>query len=128
MRALGVFWGERMEPNPITGTFMLEPTAPPETVQFFRAMEELLPIYGGSIPESAALLDQVLRQDVIGVLDPGGQKGKALPVAEFAATAGVGPDELRVHAHHLHASGALAVTRKGLLQTIAGARMPAAHG
>lgn len=123
-----IWWGEPLTPNPITGRFELQPTAPPDTVEFFRQMEELVPLYGGSVPESAAQLDAVARRGTeLGILGwpgiPAG-RGFTVTVGELAAQAGISVDELRLHLHHMHASGILAVTQDGLLRFREGAVPP----
>lgn len=121
-------WGEPLVPHPSTGRFELADTAPPETIEFFRQVEELVPLYGGSVPESATVLDEVLRRGTqLGVLNASGRAGGLVSVAEFAQRVGVGVEELRWHAHHLHASGALGVTPEGLLRINVPAG-PRAHG
>ncbi|MEU8894166.1 hypothetical protein [Streptomyces sp. NPDC048442] len=110
-----VWWGEPLVPHPQTGRFDLKASAPPETVLFFEQMEELVPLYGGRVPESAALLDEVMRGDQIGLLNPDGETGSLIPVAEFAQKVGISVEELRLHHHHLHAGGLLSITEQGLI-------------
>ncbi|MFI5808759.1 hypothetical protein [Streptomyces sp. NPDC051561] len=104
-----------MIPHPQTGRFDLKAFAPSETVVFFAQMEEPFPVYGGRVPESAALLDEVMRGDQIGLMNPDGETGSLIPIAEFAQTVGVSVEELRLHHRHLHADGLLGITQQGLI-------------
>lgn len=110
------FWGETFSPNPFTGRFEVEPTAPAETVEFFRRLDDLVPSYGGTIPESAAMLDEALHRPEVGILPArDARTGSTMTPAELAARAGLDSSEARVHIHHLHRHGWIGVTTNGLI-------------
>ncbi|GGP01058.1 hypothetical protein [Wenjunlia tyrosinilytica] len=120
-------------PNPMTGGFDLEPTAPMDSRLYFaRVQELLLPLYRGRVPLAATYLDDRIKSGFIVLADddePDAQVS-VVPVAVFAEYVGHGDgndgrrsqevcpqlncggavhlaDEhaVWIHLHHLHAGG-----------------------
>ncbi|MFG2716202.1 hypothetical protein ACGFX2_37575 [Streptomyces goshikiensis] len=123
---------EWLTPNPLTGRFDLQATAPMDTRIFFTRIEELLlPIYRGRVPMAATYLDDRIKAGFIVYAegDDPHDTVSAVPVAEFADRVGshdgaghqdvcprlncsgkqhvAAEHRIWIHLHHLHASGRL---------------------